>query len=65
MTEAEIIDYCRSRPELAALNIRSLGNSGQIELRLFRIAPEHVQLGEPFANLPRTVAFAGDDTPLN
>lgn len=65
MTEAEIIDYCRSRPELAALNIRGLGNSGNIELRLFRVNPQQLQLAEPFANLPLEVAFAGLDAPLN
>lgn len=65
MTEAEIIDYCRSRPELAALNIRGLGNSGNIELRLFRVNPQQLRLAEPFANLPLEVAFAGLDAPLN
>jgi thiamine biosynthesis lipoprotein len=65
MSEAEIIDYCRSRPDLAALNIRSLGNSRQIELRLFRVDPQQLQLAEPFANLPRAVVMAGDDSPLN
>jgi len=58
MTEAEIIDYCRSRPEIAAINIRSLGNSGQIELRLFQIDPQHLQLAEPFANLPQEVVLS-------
>jgi hypothetical protein len=65
MTEAEIIDYCRSRPELAALNIRGLGNSGNIELRLFRVNPQQLQRADPCANLPLEVAFAGLDAPLN
>ena len=65
MTEAEIIDYCRSRPELAAMNIRSLGNSGQIELRLIRVDRQHLQLAEPFANLPCEVVLAAAEAPLN
>jgi hypothetical protein len=65
MTEAEIIAYCQSHPEISAINIRSLGNSGQIELRLFQLAPQQLHLAEPFANLPREVVLAVAETPVD